>query len=76
MHKKRRLGSTALLVFCSLVLGFLSGAEVLAATNTASAGTTWAGATWSLGRVPTTPMMWSSTPALISPSARQRSVLP
>ena len=53
LHKKRRVGSTALLVFCSLVLVFLSGAEVQAQTNTASAGTTWAAATWSLGHVPT-----------------------
>ncbi len=35
------------------MLIFLSGAEVQAQTNTASAGATWAGATWSLGHVPT-----------------------
>ena len=53
-HKKeigimeyRNIGKTVLLVFCSLVLVFLSGAEVQAATNTATAGTTWARATWS-----------------------------
>jgi hypothetical protein len=39
--------SSTLLVFCSPVIVFLSGAEVQAATCTATGGTNWATATWS-----------------------------
>jgi hypothetical protein len=43
----------ALLVCCSVALVLLSGAPAHAQTNTASGGGTWAGATWSLGHIPT-----------------------
>jgi hypothetical protein len=46
--------AAGLLVSCSIALFLLSGSPAFAQTNTASAGTTWAGATWSLGHVPTT----------------------
>lgn len=35
------------------VFSLISSGEAMAQTNTASAGTTWEGATWSLGQVPT-----------------------
>jgi fibronectin-binding autotransporter adhesin len=37
----------------ALVLCAVSGTKAMAVTNTATAGTTWAGATWSQGHVPT-----------------------
>ena len=41
-----------MLVLCFLASILLGNMEAQAATNTATAGTTWAGATWSLGRIP------------------------
>jgi hypothetical protein len=50
---KQFAGWAALLVCFTVALILLSGIPAQAQTNTASGGTTWAGATWSLGHIPT-----------------------